>query len=335
MSLNQCHSVSDNTLAGVDKEIGQRLEEIELAGCKNIYQSMNRLVQICPNLLKLNLRGVPLICDKILISLADSCPQLECLDLSVETNKCCTTTKSYTPRIGSDGIKAIGASCKNLQVLRLNGCTRVDDSSIISIANGCRGLKLIELRYCHRISSRSIEAIGEHCHDMKQVVFTLCKEIDDRGIVALAVGCPFLEEVDLMGLSLIRDNSIIRMAIMCKLLKRINLRDCYQLSNRSFRAVIELCTHLEMIDMHAVDNLSDASISVLPSYAPYLRTVKVGDSKISDYVLQEISKDMYYSVRVKEQLALEPLHKELKVHEQHKQVSPITVTYKFSQRNLS
>ena len=87
--------------------------------------------------------------------------------------------------------------------------------------------------------------------------------------------------------------------------------------------------------LHAVDNLSDASISVLPSYAPYLRTVKVGDSKISDYVLQEISKDMYYSVRVKEQLALEPLHKELKIHEQHKQVSPITVTYKFSQRNLS
>jgi hypothetical protein len=45
---------------------------------------------------------------------------------------------------------------------------------------------------------------------------------------------------------------------------------------------------------------------------------------------------MYYSVRVKEQLALEPLHKELKVHEQHKQVSPMEkeITVRFPNSTL-
>lgn len=327
MSLNQCYDITDDALAGIDSEIGKRLNEAEFTGCGKLHHSISRMVRLCPHLLKLNLRGVPLICDKTIIALATSCSQLEHLDLSVQTIRSSTSTKSYTPKVGSEGIKALGNNCPRLRILRVNGCTRLDDECIITVAKGCTSLEELALKHCYRITDSALKIIGENCPSMTRIFLSSCKYISDGGIKRLSQGCHMLEVVDLMGVVQITDNSVIHMAMNCSNLKRLNLRDCYRLSDKSLRGLTELCSYLEDIDMYAVDHLSDHSIDELHSCCPFIRSLNVGGSEISDVMLKKLNKILFCSTKTNNKLALKPLHKQLEVHVQHVKVRFISSSH--------
>ena len=319
--LNQCHNITGDALAGIDREIGKRLQELELVECKQINnQSLTSTVQLCSYLVKLNLRGVSSICDHTIIALATSCPYLEYLDLSAQMISSSTSTNSHTPRVGPEGVKALGTHCHRLRVLRCNGCTRLDDDCIMTVSRGCIHLEELALKCCYRITDEAIKAIGENCPSIVCIILSSCKQISDIGIKCLTQGCQKLKVIELMGVTQITDDGAIYIALNCPNLRRINLRDCYRLSDKSLLGLAAFCSHLEDIDMFAVDDLSNNSIHNLHKYCPSLRALNVGGSEISDVNLQELALAFYFCRKKEGNLALEPLHKSQKIHQQHAKV---------------
>ncbi len=318
--LNNCRNVTDDSLVGINSDTGKRLLEIELMGCDQLHHSIAKTVQLCPNLMMLNLRGVSLVCDETILALAKSCPFVEHLDVSAQSIRTTTSTNSFTPRIGFKGMQALGDHCHKLRILRCNGCIRLDDECITVVAEGCPLLEELALKNCFRITDQAVTAVGEHCKAMKHIILSSCREISDVGIVNLSVGCFNLEIVNLAGLTHITDNSVVHMAINCKLLKRVNLRGCYKLSDKTLVALAELCLYLEDIDLYGVDSLTDKSIGSINFNSSMFRSLDVGNTEVTEAMLKKLSKDLYCSFKIENKLVLEPLHSRLDIHRQHSKV---------------
>ena len=99
-----------------------------------------------------------LACDDALCDLANGCPRLRHLDLSL-TGVSCAAVHSIACARGAD-----------LEALQLLGCNAIDDASVIDIAAHCPQLRVLDLSFCTAVGDEAIEAVGNSCANLH----TLC-----------------------------------------------------------------------------------------------------------------------------------------------------------------
>lgn len=315
LCLNECHQVTEEALVGIDVETGEHLLELELMDCSKL-NSLTRIVQLCPRLLKLNLRGLSKLSDESIYALAISCPLLEFLDLSTQIVRTTHDSKSYIPRVGPEGIKALGNHCHKLRVLRCNGCSHLNDDCIHAVARGCVLIEELGLKGCYRLTNEAVIAIGQYCSSLVRIYLSSCKHISDYGIKRLCHGCQNLEVLELEGLTNLSDDGVVQMAINCRNLKRVNLQECYRLSDKSLRALFGLCIHIEDVNVCAVDNLTDNAIQK-DIDSSFIRTLNLGGSNVSDVMLKNVGRSLLFSKKLPNKLSLVPLHRQREIHNQH------------------
>ena len=332
LNLSDCIDLSDAALEPISSSadftatFGARLTSLNFTGCHKITdKGIVSVASACPSLERINLAGVPLITCKGMAVLARNCQHLKFVDISSDIQALSDNPRSRVPRVGPDGIKAIGHYCKNLRVLRCNGASRIDASSIIEVAKGCPRLEVLTLRHCHRITDECIEAIGRYCPLLRELDLGCCLGVSDAAMLALSRGgcAQTLESIDCTGLASLSDASMVSLASNCTKLRRFIVRGCPQLSDD---VVSALCTHgatrshLEELDMFGVQSISDRSLDLLVACRMTLRTADFTGSRISTDALKLFPRRMPHCVSSKE-CRFHPRHKQA-TYKQFRDVSP-------------
>ena len=126
------------------------IKEIQLVDCRKLTgKSLVVIAASCPSIEKIDLRGIPLIDNLALDALASNCRQLEMVDLSANLDSAGKSLRSHIPRVGPDGLYAIGKHSSRLKILMCNGVTRIDDTCIMSLARGCTSLEVLAIKKCY------------------------------------------------------------------------------------------------------------------------------------------------------------------------------------------
>jgi len=182
------------------------LEEVDVH-CSNVTDRfIDELTLAAPNLLRLNVRGNPLLSDSALVMLALRCKFLENINLS----SCDSFTgpgiafalKSFGGKIKSLDLKgldslddrsvsAICQHCPSIETLSLSG-TSVTEEGVLSILAHCLGIKRLELTGLP-IASRTITRLTALFNSMEFIDVSFCAEVSANDIQFLIDSFPGLE----------------------------------------------------------------------------------------------------------------------------------------------
>ena len=316
-------SCSSTGTQAADK-FGTRLASLVLTGCSKITDNaVISIASACPLLQRIDLEGVPLVTCKGVTSLATHCPYLNSIDISSDIQAIADNPRSRVPRVGSEGIKALGRHCKHLRILRCNGASRIDASAIVEIAKGCPDLEVLTLRHCHLITDKCVKAVAEHCSLLRELEIGCCLGISNAAILALSQGrcTQTLESIDFTGLQTLSDTSMIPLVSTCPKLQTLILRDCRHLSDAFVSALCQsdglrtnngVCIpsrKLEKLDLSGAKGISDRSLDTLMrTYRTTLRAADFSGGQISVGTLKQFSSHMPNCVLSKEH-RFHPRHK--------------------------
>ncbi|KAJ0578876.1 putative F-box domain, leucine-rich repeat domain superfamily, F-box-like domain superfamily [Helianthus annuus] len=207
------------------------LTRISFSWCKN---NMNNLVlSMAPkfrNLTGLVLRqDKPQLVDNVVETIANSCHDLEDLDLS----------KSF--KLSDRSLYALAHGCQKLIKLNISGCSSFSDDALAYLSSYCRQLKVLNLCGCVKAASdKALKAIGYNCSQLQSLNLGWCEEVGDAGVTSLAYGCHDLRALDLCGCVLITDESVIALANNCLHLRSLDLYYCRNITDRAIYALAHI-----------------------------------------------------------------------------------------------
>ncbi|KAG7279108.1 hypothetical protein CRUP_004051 [Coryphaenoides rupestris] len=172
--------------------------------------------------------------------------------------------------VGDAALRTFSQNCRNIELLSLNGCTKITDSE------GCPHLEQLNISWCdQQITDEGLITICRGCHRLQSLCVSGCANITDAILHALGQNCPHLrivmnlkrwiwrsacrhlgsgpcahdrlEVIELDNCPLITDASLEHLK-SCHSLDRIELYDCQQITRAGIK---RLRTHLPNIKVHA------------------------------------------------------------------------------------
>lgn len=162
--------LNDEDLELITTTFRFQLESLSIKDCIKLTEKGVRSISECQNIQKLYLRGVE-VTDVSIKEIATKCNKLKRLDIS----KC--------KRISSKSIDVLGHECPRLQVLKLRGCTLLNDKIVKSIGEigTLPNLRTLDIVGCKEISKNGInwfkqkrpftQIIHDDLHPMQYVIF--------------------------------------------------------------------------------------------------------------------------------------------------------------------
>ncbi|KAL6215524.1 hypothetical protein ACLB2K_014953 [Fragaria x ananassa] len=240
------------------------------------HQFLRQVLPRFPNLL--TFQTSEHITDPDLEFIAQTCPQLETIDL---------TTLGHKPFcLLGFGLVELANRCPKLSKVLLKRRRSITDHVIVSFIKFAPNLVHLDLGGCYSISDRALKAIGccgslsyldlESCgftdrglgflangscaKTLKALVLAWCKGITDVGVSRLQkMQC--LEHLSLCNSSRHKITDIGGLAISAiKTLRTLNLAALAKLSNRTVAALAENCPNLEVLDVSECRLLTGAGI---------------------------------------------------------------------------
>lgn len=191
----------------------------------------------CPNLQSLHIHNCINITDGALIKLAELCPQLKELVLTVDKKR-----QDYN-LISDAGICRLAEGCRRLQKLWLRDCESLGDQAFYNIAKYCPDLQEIALP--PDITDRGIAHLVMHCRKLQHVDMEQCEEATDVAIALIASHCPHLKVLNIARVSLRGDDVIRFLAQNCPELEFLNLSEL-KITEDTQRYVVETCPNLKI-----------------------------------------------------------------------------------------
>ncbi|KAJ1691290.1 hypothetical protein LUZ63_015445 [Rhynchospora breviuscula] len=196
---------------------GNDNEEMKVKDVAAVFGSMNKLI---------SLSGLSYIKPELLPAILHVCMQLTTLDLSCTTISAeqlkpvihhCHNLQIFwvLDTIGDEGLKAVAATCKDLQELRVFPLVLsvesegyVSDQGLIHISEGCHKLRSV-VYFCQLMTNAAVKAMSVNCPDL--TIFRLyimdCHRPDhstgepmDEGFGAIVMNCKKLRRLAVTGL---------------------------------------------------------------------------------------------------------------------------------------
>jgi hypothetical protein len=172
-------------------------------------RALRTVAECCPQLECVHIKKCRLLTDTTLISIGRHCPNLRnlCMDATNMTR---------------DGIESIAAGCPLLEELRAASCAPIGPG-LVALARGCARLsKLMVSRV--GVPAEAVRALAEGCPLLEEIDLRRSQQVGDMEITVLVSSCPCLTRLDIactavteVGLCAIRDH--------CKKLKRVTLQE--------------------------------------------------------------------------------------------------------------
>ncbi|GAB2271395.1 Transport inhibitor response 1-like [Dionaea muscipula] len=163
--------------------------------------------------------------------------------------------------VRDEGLKAVGATCKDLLELRVFPIDAREDSEgfvsevgLLAIAQGCRKLRSI-LYFCQRMTNAAVIAMSKNCPDL--VVFRLCimgrhrpdhvtNEPMDKGFGAIVINCKKLTRLGISGL--LTDEAFAYIGKYGKLVRTLSVAFAGD-SDMALKYVLQGCSNLQKLEV--------------------------------------------------------------------------------------
>ncbi|XP_046839843.1 dynein regulatory complex subunit 6-like isoform X2 [Xenia sp. Carnegie-2017] len=230
---------------------------------------------------RLYIEGNHRITDTSIKALAKSCPEL----FQIYITDC--------PRLTDLSLKAL-SSCREIVVLNVADCVRIQDAGVRQIVEGPSGAKLreINLTNCVRVSDVSLLRIAQRCHNLTYCSICYCEHVTDAGVELLAT-LPSLVSLDVSGCN-IQDHGVSSLGNSSRL-KDITLAECHRITDIGLQKMFQQCRYLENLDLSYCVNITDHAIKNLAFCCRILRTLDLsGCKKLTDSSVQYLAGVCHY-----------------------------------------
>ncbi|KAL5701063.1 hypothetical protein ACHQM5_026442 [Ranunculus cassubicifolius] len=199
-----------------------------------------------------------------------------------------------------ESLPCLLARYKDIQVLDLSVCPRIDDHTVTLIfrfelnrnlrklvlrrATGLRSVSLellvksfpcleeIDLSYCWRFGDREAYALS-NAKCLRDLKLVKCLDVTDVGLAAIAVGCVKLEKLNLKWCMEITDLGIELLSKKCTNLKSLDI-SYLKVTNRSLDSISAL-RKLESLSMVACSNIDDEGLHFLKNANAALQSIDI------------------------------------------------------------
>ncbi|KAG9066117.1 Antagonist of MEN (Mitotic Exit Network) [Linnemannia hyalina] len=146
---------------------------------------------------------------------------------------------------------SIAENCPQLQQLLMPGCAKVTDQGITQVALNCPRMRHLDLRACSNVSDESLILVARHCRDLWHLNVgrvSAAGRVTGKSIVELAKNTA-LNTLGLAGCAM-TDDAVIEIARYSRSgLHRISLNSCPLLTSSSVRALMQLCPNLAVLEI--------------------------------------------------------------------------------------
>ncbi|CAH2051028.1 unnamed protein product [Thlaspi arvense] len=231
LQLEDCYKITQRGFFNVLVTCCSKLKSIALANCLGFRDLAFRWpsVACCTSLRSLSIRNCPGFGNFSLSMLGRLCPNL----LHVELNG--------LPGITDEGLLPLIENCKaGLSKVNLSSCVNLTDKVVSAIAN-LHGITLEQLNLvgCKYVTDASLAAIAKNCSLLSDLDVSKCT-ITDSGLMALACATQLhLQIFSLSGCSLISEKSVPSLLKLGRTLVGLNIQNCNAISSRMIDLLLE------------------------------------------------------------------------------------------------
>jgi F-box and leucine-rich repeat protein 2/20 len=275
------------------------------------------LAERCKELRSILLRRRDLVTDEAIRAIANSCPDLEKLDLGgrfrigtffssqitdasfITVGQKCSKLMDISiayNNVTDIGIAALARGCPQLRSFSAHLCPSISTAGIVALSNGCRELRTINLAKCGLITDESLYRIAEGCSELTSFTLSGSEAVTNAGISCVAGGCEKLLYITISDCPQIDDNALIAIGFSCPYLLGITVaassdpyltvEEASKYYNKFFdRGLIAIacgCPALESISITICPNITDAGMVVLAQKCLQLKSITFYTLKITD-----------------------------------------------------
>ncbi|XP_044463127.1 EIN3-binding F-box protein 1-like [Mangifera indica] len=231
LQLEECNRVSQSGIVGVLSNCATKLKSLTLVKCMGIKEmAMESPMPVpCNSLRSLSIRNCSGFENASLAMLGKLCPQLQHVDLS----GLCGITDL--------GILPLMESCEaGLVKVNLSRCLNLTDEVVSALARlHGETLELLCLDGCRRITDTSLVAIADNCVFLSDLDVSKCA-ITDSGVAILSHAEKLnLQVLSLSGCSEVSNKSIPSLKKLGKTLVGLNLQNCNSISSSLVTRLVE------------------------------------------------------------------------------------------------
>jgi Leucine Rich repeat len=239
-------------------------------------KSVTFLAERCKELRSILLRRCDLVADGAIRAIANSCPDLEKLDLGGRR-----TDTTYISRITDASFIIVGQNCSKLVDISI-AYNNVTDIGIAALSRGCPKLQSFSANNCPSISTAGITALSHRCKELRTINLVNCRRISDDCLFRIAEGCPELTSFTLSGSKAVTNAGISCIAGSCEKLTSITISNCSQIDDKALIAIGFSCPALESISIKFSPKMTDAGMIILAQNCLQLKSITIHNSKITD-----------------------------------------------------
>ncbi len=245
--------VPESLLAAVHCE---NLEAVSLDNARRLNEaSLLKFLLDCPKLKFLSLNSSLTVSPPFIAALAALpleqlyAPQMDndyaCLSMcSKSLDKLCVSfCKNMT------GACFVAPVWRNLSVLSLVGCAKIDDAALQAVARVAPSLSIVNFSRCN-VSDVGLIAVFEACAALREVALYGCVKVSSAAVVCLAESCPLVEVMVVAGCRLM-DGVALQNALTLRHLRTLDISGAHL----SDAVVIETFRRARLTSSHALSRI--------------------------------------------------------------------------------
>ncbi|KAI9249895.1 hypothetical protein BY458DRAFT_559863 [Sporodiniella umbellata] len=258
--------INDDSLAVLS--ICEHLDRVTLAGCDSITD--NGLSYFCKHagrfLSCIDLSEMTEITDRSLFTIANACPHLQGLNISLskEPNQETVTDKS---------ILQIAQRCKKLKRIRFTNRKAITDRAIQALTLSCPSIIELDVTHCS-ITNDGLKEILNGLGELRELKVNHCIHLNDHGFLYSSVSDYHqLRLLDLSGVAQITDRTVDWITRAAPKLRSLVLNKCEHLTDQSVQSIARLGKHLHLIHLGSCKLITDDAVLTLVKHCSRIRYV--------------------------------------------------------------
>ena len=278
-------------------DVCKNLEYVSLEGCRIDRSSVHTFLLKNRRLVHINLCGMKALTNTALRIIAQSCQQLESLNIS------------WCPAVDTRGLGRIVQSCSKLKDLRAGEVRGFDDQGFLFEVFKRNTLEKLALSHCMDLDDEGLQMLIQGTdpeldpltgravvepRKLRHLDLSRCNQLTDKGVKVLTYNVPKLCGLQLSHCGELTDDAVGGILESTPLLTHLDIEELDHLSNISLQNLAKspCATRLQHLNISFCEHLGDSGMLPVVKSCPQLRTLYMDNTRVSDLVLTEAAAQM-------------------------------------------